>query len=117
MRFERRAIASCVLALVVTTTAFAEFPADGTAPTEGWPYGFRSVIDTATYPLASDKRRRLGHVAGGGVEGHRQLAAAGVERRDVLQSRPPGHRRRLHRGRRELLAERPHPADQEDLHQ
>ena len=47
-------------ALAVATTVRADFPADGTAPTEGWIYGFRSVIDTTQYPNASDKEGASG---------------------------------------------------------
>ncbi|HEY2386967.1 MAG TPA: hypothetical protein VGK30_08405 [Candidatus Binatia bacterium] len=47
-------------ALAAATPVHADFPADGTAPTEGWIYGFRSVIDTSQFPLASDKESASG---------------------------------------------------------
>jgi hypothetical protein len=56
----RSLAALALLIALAASAAQAEFPADGTAPTEGWPYGFRSTIDTATYPLASDKEGASG---------------------------------------------------------
>src|SRR6185436_4555788 len=60
MTTPRTRVVFVLVSLLVAATVRAEFPADGTAPTEGWPYGFRSVIDTATYPLASDKEGASG---------------------------------------------------------
>jgi hypothetical protein len=42
------------------TAVWAAFPADSDTPTEGWKYGFRSVIDTGQYPLAQDKEGASG---------------------------------------------------------
>src|SRR5256886_5160815 len=38
----------------------AAFPEDADTPTEGWKYGFRSVIDTTQYPIAHDKEGASG---------------------------------------------------------
>ena len=43
------------LGLLAAAAALAAFPEDADTPTEGWIYGFRSVIDTAQYPIATDK--------------------------------------------------------------
>ena len=46
--------------LLAGTAVWAAFPADSDTPTEGWKYGFRSVIDTAQYPIAQDKEGASG---------------------------------------------------------
>src|SRR5438445_25835 len=56
-----KVIAVLILSALATATIVrADFPADGTAPTEGWIYGFRSVIDTTQYPNATDKEGASG---------------------------------------------------------
>ena len=42
------------------TAVLAAFPEDADTPTEGWSYGFRSIIDTAQYPNAQDKEGASG---------------------------------------------------------
>jgi len=46
--------------MLAGTVVWAAFPADGDTPTDGWKYGFRSVIDTTQYPLAQDKEGASG---------------------------------------------------------
>src|SRR5258708_31194036 len=46
--------------MLAAGAAWAVFPADSDTPTEGWIYGFRSVIDTSQYPLATDKEGASG---------------------------------------------------------
>src|SRR6185503_7273108 len=40
--------------------ALAALPEDADTPTEGWIYGFRSIIDSAQYPSAQDKEGASG---------------------------------------------------------
>ncbi|HXC52380.1 MAG TPA: hypothetical protein VN634_15975 [Candidatus Limnocylindrales bacterium] len=47
-------------ALLVPAAASAAYPEDADTPTEGWKYGFRSTIDSAQYPLATDKEGASG---------------------------------------------------------
>lgn len=56
----RRHVATSILGLLAATAALAAFPQDADTPTEGWKYGFRSVIDTAQYPIAQDKEGASG---------------------------------------------------------
>jgi len=51
---DHRRLAITLLGLVVATAALAAFPEDADTPTEGWKYGFRSIIDTTQYPNAQD---------------------------------------------------------------
>jgi hypothetical protein len=46
--------------VLAAAAALAAFPEDADTPTEGWKYGFRSVVDTAQYPLAQDKEGASG---------------------------------------------------------
>src|SRR2546428_4688725 len=55
-----RAFRSIVVGLLAATAALAAFPEDADTPTEGWIYGFRSVIDTSQYPNATDKENASG---------------------------------------------------------
>src|SRR5689334_10864934 len=48
------------LGLLAAVAALAAFPEDADTPTEGWIYGFRSVIDTSEYPIAQDKEGASG---------------------------------------------------------
>jgi len=75
---------------LAATAVWAAFPEDSDTPTEGWIYGFRSVIDTNQYPNATDKEGASGMSLEGRVEGYRPLAATGVQRRHVFEPRPAG---------------------------
>src|SRR5207253_2720319 len=55
-----RAFRSTVIGLLAAAAALAAFPEDADTPTEGWKYGFRSIIDTSQYPLAQDKEGASG---------------------------------------------------------
>ena len=55
-----RAFRSTVIGLLAAAAAMAAFPEDADTPTEGWKYGFRSVIDTTQYPIAQDKEGASG---------------------------------------------------------
>src|SRR2546422_8252629 len=45
---------------MAAAAGLAAFPADADTPTEGWKYGFRSVIDPAQYPNAHDREGASG---------------------------------------------------------
>jgi len=45
-----RAFRSSIVGLLAAAAALAAFPEDADTPTEGWKYGFRSVIDRTQYP-------------------------------------------------------------------
>src|SRR6267378_3438662 len=55
-----RAWKASAIFLVVAAAALAAFPEDADTPTEGWIYGFRSVIDSTQYPIAQDKEGASG---------------------------------------------------------
>src|SRR5881628_3046583 len=55
-----RAFRSTIVGLLAAAAALAAFPEDADTPTEGWKYGFRSVIDTTQYPNAQDKEGASG---------------------------------------------------------
>src|SRR5437879_12982018 len=55
-----RAFRSTVIGLLAAAAAMAAFPEDADTPTEGWKYGFRSVIDSSQYPIAQDKEGASG---------------------------------------------------------
>src|SRR5881397_2422417 len=60
MQNHRRFPISLLGLLVAAAAVWAAFPDDADTPTEGWKYGFRSVIDTAQYPNAQDKEGASG---------------------------------------------------------
>ena len=55
-----RAFRSTIVGLLAAAAALAAFPEDADTPTEGWKYGFRSVIDRTQYPNAQDKEGASG---------------------------------------------------------
>src|SRR6266436_1115701 len=60
MQNHRRFPISLLGLLVAAAAVWAAFPEDADTPTEGWKYGFRSIIDTTQYPNATDKEGASG---------------------------------------------------------
>src|SRR5581483_2625979 len=60
MRISPRRPFPIVCLALLATAAWAAFPEDSDTPTEGWSYGFRSIIDTSQYPIAQDKEGASG---------------------------------------------------------
>src|SRR5262245_58810757 len=61
MTSNKRSVAIAFVGMLLATSAvWAAFPADSDTPTEGWKYGFRSIIDTSQYLIAQDKEGASG---------------------------------------------------------